>query len=178
MFDDITSDPIANQLVSNATPFSSMLIRREALDDGTLLDPRFNLVGDKYLTLRVALGGWRFAAVPEAMLFLRTHGASMRYSAIFRQEYLEQVLGAIEEVAADPRLSPRYAKTVSRAKAWAYFSTAWLMIDRGTAEERRAARPYLSEAMRRDPRLAPKAGKQLVKAFVRGLRAEGGNARA
>ena len=169
MFDDISADPIAAQLVSNATPFSSMLIRREALGSGPLLDPRFNMAGDKYLTLRIALGGWRFAGVPEPMLHLRTHAASMRYSPEFRQQYLCQVLGIIEEVASDTRLPARYAGTVRQAEAWAYFTTAWLMIDRGSAEERRAAKPYLEKALRRDLGLAPKVGKQLVKSFVRDL---------
>jgi glycosyltransferase involved in cell wall biosynthesis len=169
MFTDIASDPIATQLISNATPFSSMLIRRRALDSGPLLDPRFNMSGDKHLTLRIALGGWRFAGVPEPMLYLRTHPASMRRSPEFRREYLRQLLGILEDVAADSRLPARYSATIRRAEAQAYFTTAWLMIDRGSAEERRAARAYLAEAVRQDPALAPKVGRQLVKSLVRGL---------
>ncbi|PKQ29493.1 MAG: hypothetical protein CVT60_05030 [Actinobacteria bacterium HGW-Actinobacteria-10] len=169
MFNDITDDPIATQLVSNATPFSSMLIRREALGSGWLLDPRFNLVGDRHLTLQVALGGWKFACVPGPMLNLRTHPASMRYSSEFRQEYLRQLLGVLEDVGLDSRLPERYAGDMQRAAARAYFTTAWLMIDRGSAWERRAANRYLSDAVERDPGLRAEVARQRVKSVLKSV---------
>ncbi len=170
LFRDITADPIAAQLVSNSTPFSSMLVRRDALSSGRLLDPRFSMVGDRYLTLQVALAGWRLACVPEPMLYLRTHTAGMRYSPAFRQKYLRQMLGVLNDVSLDPRLPERYTGTICRAEAHAYFAAAWLMIDRGSAVERQAAKSYLAKAARQDFVLAPKVARQWVKLFVRGLR--------
>ena len=80
---DIYNDPIRHQLLGNATPFSSIIVRRSLLDGNVLLDSRFNLVGDRYMTLQVALQGYRFVCIPEGLLFLRTHSSSMRYSPKF-----------------------------------------------------------------------------------------------
>jgi glycosyltransferase involved in cell wall biosynthesis len=166
---DISRDPIAAQLVTNATPFSSMLIRRPALKRGQLLDPRFSLVGDHYLTLQLAMEGWAFACTPEPLLFLRRHAASMRYSAAYREEYLCQMLALLDDVADDSRIAPKYSARLRRAYGEAYFTAAWLMIDRGSADERRAARKYLREATKRWPGLMPKVAKQMVKSTGRTL---------
>lgn len=79
------------------------------------------------------------------------------------------MLALLDDVTADPRLAPQYFATVRRAYGEAYFAAAWLMIDRGSVAERRSARQYLSEAVRRSPGLAPKVARQMVKSTLRSL---------
>ena len=98
-----SADPLRWQLLTNACPFSSMLVRREALPSGRLLDPRFSLVGDRHLTLQVALQGYEFHALVDPPILLRTHAGSMRYSSGFRKDYLEQTLSSLEDVGSDER---------------------------------------------------------------------------
>ena len=164
---DISDDALRHQLLGNATPFSSMLIRRSVLEKGVLIAARFNLVGDRFLTLQVALQGKRFVCLPEGLLFLRTHNSSMRYSAAFRNNYLNQMLLLIREVQSDPRLPQGYAHILKQAQARAYLTSAWLMIDRGDCDERNEAHKLLCKSLVNDWRLVLPVIKQFIKSYVR-----------
>jgi glycosyltransferase involved in cell wall biosynthesis len=172
--DDISGDELRRQLLGNAVPFSSILVRREVLDKGVLVDPRFNQVGDRYLTIQAILQGRGFACVKEPLLQLRTHGASMRYSPAFRETYLSQMLEMLDDINQDHRFPSTHRVFLGKAYAQAYLATAWLMIDRGSREEQRAARRLLVKGLSHDKGALLQAGKQFVKSVIRRNPAERG----
>lgn len=167
LFTDISADPIRWQLLTNACPFSSMLVRREALPLGRLLDPRFNLVGDRYLTLQVALQGYAFHALADPPILLRTHAASMRYSHGYRKDYLDQTLAALEDVGSDERFPRSHRVWMKQAVAAAYLSSAWLAIDRGSLDEFPRAALELARCLSSDPSRFPEVVRQGVKMTLR-----------
>jgi glycosyltransferase involved in cell wall biosynthesis len=163
---DISDDPLRHLLVGNAIAFSSIVFRREVLDSGFIVDPRLNLVGDRFLSMQVALQGRRLVCIPEPLLLLRTHSESMRYTSEFRTRYLSQMLLSLDEIHNDPRLSSDHRAIMHTAYAHAYLAAAWLMIGRGPRAELRAARELLFKALSYDTSLLPKVFKQYVKSYV------------
>jgi len=160
---DISKKPLRYQLLSNATPFSSMLIRRSALEAGRIIDPRFNLVGDTFLTLQIALQGKKFVCLPSGLTYIRSHASSMRYSAEYRERYLDQMLLVISEVQNDPRFPKNCSSLIKLATSRAYFTAAWLMIDRGDRTERQKAYTLLQRCLKLNWQMALPVCKQIIK---------------
>lgn len=67
---DVTSNPLYYQIQENSIAFSSMMIRRGAIE-GELHDEKYPHNGDTYLTLRLASSGWKFGFIDEALLYYR-----------------------------------------------------------------------------------------------------------
>jgi hypothetical protein len=131
------------------------------------VDPRFNLVGDRYLTLEVALQGYAFNALADPPIMLRRHPASMRYSGGFRERYLAQMLAVIEDVGRDPRFPSSHRRWLRRAVAASYFSSAWLAIDRGSPRELPRAALELARCLASSPGRLPQVARQSLKMAVR-----------
>ena len=128
---DITEEPLRHQLLGNYTPFSSFLIRREAIGDDPLHDERFTHSGDRYLTIRIALQGWKFAYVKEKLLLYRRHHKQQSVSRHNLENILGEILTILEEISVDSRLPSHYKPLIKEFYATAYMHQAWHIIKNG-----------------------------------------------
>jgi glycosyltransferase involved in cell wall biosynthesis len=174
MFDDISDDPIRHQLLGNHYAYSSVMVRRSLLRGNTLVDPRFNLVGDRFLSIQIALQGSKIVGIPEGLVYIRTHGQSMRFSGSYLRNYLNQLLGLIRAVETDIRL-PDYHKSIIRlAYGRAYYAAAWVLIERGCLADIFRAYSLLWKCTYLNPKILPLVIKQMAKGLYQSVRQKNG----
>jgi glycosyltransferase involved in cell wall biosynthesis len=108
---DICDDPFMHLLFKNYITFSSVLIRRSALNEH-LIDKRFNQIGDAYLYLSLAVKEYNFGFVEEPMVLYRIHQNSLSRSINnLKEAHSEQLtmLKEFEEVVPKSKIMPALA---------------------------------------------------------------------
>lgn len=85
---DITENIIPQIFSGNKIAFSSMLIKRKAIR-GALIDEKYPHNGDYYLTIRIALDGWKFGFIDEPLLLYRIHNNSLSHNPDAIEKYFQ-----------------------------------------------------------------------------------------
>lgn len=134
---DITKFPLKSQICLNRIAFSSFLIRRSAVT-GKLLDERFPNTGDGYLTLKIAIAGWKFGFVNEKLLKYRVHNAALSRSLGNNITVYDEKLAMLNELS-----NVVTKRILSKAYAMANLGVASRYIRYGQRSNMKIARSYI-----------------------------------
>lgn len=126
---------------------SMVTIRRTCLDRVGLFDPTLRISADWDLFVRIALHGYRFQCVPEALVRYRMHQHNITrdFAAVVKDGRI-----VLDRAFADSRLPPALQSDAVRAKAYAQLSIS--VAARYLQSDRRAeGLALLLDGVRREP---------------------------